>query len=68
VTGGGEWDFALCAPGGKLLAELNLQLLGEDVPEVREHPWLTFLKPGEVILMREPPPLEPPFPVTFTGR
>lgn len=67
MTGGGEWDFAVCAPGGKLDAALTLLLSGDQATEIREHSWLTFLKPGEVILMRDPLSLEPPFPFTFEG-
>ena len=65
MTAGTEWDFAVCGPGGKLDAALTLLPSGEQAGEIREHPWLTFLKPGEVILMRDPWPLEPPFPLGF---
>jgi hypothetical protein len=65
VTDGGEWDFAVCAPGGKPYAALSLLLSGERAQEIREHPWL---EPGQVILMRDPWPLDPPFPLGFGAR
>jgi len=68
VTADPEWDYAVCAPGDKLNAELRLLLSGTAVGEVREHPWLTFLKPGEVILMRDPTAPDPPFPLGFGAR
>ena len=61
MTAGPEWDYAFCAPGWKPFAELTLLLRGERAPEVREHPWLTGLEPGQVILMRHPQAIEPPF-------
>lgn len=61
MTADPEWDYALCAPGDKELATLALALSGDRVPEVREHPYLTGLGPGEVILMRKPPFPGPPF-------
>lgn len=57
-----EWDYAFCAPGGKPLAALTLLMSGTESPEIREHPWLTGLEPGQIILMRDPWPVEPPFP------
>jgi hypothetical protein len=65
VTADPEWDFAVCRPGGKSYAALTLLLSGDRAGEIREHPYLTFLKPGEVILMRDPWPVEPPFPLGF---
>lgn len=64
----GEWDYAVCGPGLKLEAELTLLLSGDRAREVREHPWLAFLKPGELILMRDPLSLDPPFPPGFGAR
>ena len=61
MTADGAWDFAVCAPGGKPYAALALLLAGEQVKEIREHPWLPFLEPGEVILMRDPWEIAPPF-------
>lgn len=40
---------------------------GVDVREVLEHPWLTFLKPGEVILIRDRWQAEPPFAMAPAG-
>lgn len=57
---GNAWDFAVCAPGCKPLAALTLMLSGEQAGEIREHPWL---KPGQVILMRDPEEIDPPFPL-----
>jgi hypothetical protein len=68
VTADGEWNYALCAPGDQLNAEMRLLLGGVRVREVREHPWLTCLRPGEVVLMRDPWPAEPPFPLGFGAR
>lgn len=64
---GSGWDFAFCAPGQALEAEHRLLLTGTQAAEVREHPYLSFLKPGEVVLMRKPPEFGIPFPLTFEG-
>lgn len=66
MTADPEWDYAFCAPGGKPLAALTLLLSGDEAPEIREHPYLTGLEPGQVILMRDPWTVEPPFP-PFAG-
>lgn len=67
MTADPDWDYALCAPGGKLDAELRLLVAGASAAEVCEHPYLSFLKPGEVVLMRKPPEFDIPFPLTFEG-
>lgn len=53
MSADGGWAYAFCAPGGKALAALTLMLNGDDVPEIREHPWLTHLGPGDVLLVGE---------------
>lgn len=40
MSGELQLPTAYCAPGQKLAAALTLMFKGEDVAEIREHPWL----------------------------
>jgi hypothetical protein len=51
-----DLPVAYCAPGHLWEARLTLAANGEDVAEVKEHPWL--VGQDAVLLVREQPPLK----------
>lgn len=57
---------AYCAPGKRPIAELTLLLHGEQVSEVREHPWLEGM--ADAIVCKRVPHREIPFPTDVLRR